>query len=464
MASLRKKLSYSIGANIVSLLISVFTSIGIPKLMAEDVGGYGYFQIFVFYAGYIGFLHFGYCDGIILRVAGKKYGELDKRLYSGELKVLTIFEALIGILIALTGTVFSNDPAYRFIWLLIGFNTVIIIPKFMLLDILQVTAKVREYAIVTTMGRVSFLAGIVLCMVFGFRQFEYFVLAQTMGELMAFGAALWFCRDIVVQKALPIRECLVDMKLSIFAGYKLLVSNIAVLLFAGIPRMFIQGQYDTTVYGKVSFAFVISNMVLTFISAVEIVLYPEFKRKTQDNLEYIFNKIDGRLMSLFFTGIAFYYPFYLVMERFLPRYTDALVYMVYLFPLCAYSSKMNLLVQNDMKVFRMEKEIMKVNVVTVLMSLGFTILSLFLEDSLKWMMVFTTVVYMFRCVYAEIVLNNKIKVFSVRNEVYDALITAAFILCMGFFTGWKATGAYAAILVIYLFLRNHGKAKEKDRL
>lgn len=64
-----KNISYSFSANLISLLISAFMVMFVPKLLS--VNDYGLWQLFLFYYSYLGFLHFGWEDGIYLRYAGK---------------------------------------------------------------------------------------------------------------------------------------------------------------------------------------------------------------------------------------------------------------------------------------------------------------------------------------------------------------------------------------------------------
>jgi O-antigen/teichoic acid export membrane protein len=45
----------------------------VPKLLSVEA--YGYWRLFVLYSGYVGFLHFGFADGALLRWAGKSWGE-----------------------------------------------------------------------------------------------------------------------------------------------------------------------------------------------------------------------------------------------------------------------------------------------------------------------------------------------------------------------------------------------------
>ena len=73
-----KKVLYVVGANAISLIVSLLTTLVLPKFFGDAVEQYGYYQIYIFYVGYIGFFHLGLCDGIYLRDAGKRYESLDK--------------------------------------------------------------------------------------------------------------------------------------------------------------------------------------------------------------------------------------------------------------------------------------------------------------------------------------------------------------------------------------------------
>ena len=77
-----KNISYSFSANLISLLISVFMVMFVPKLLS--VNDYGLWQLFLFYFSYLGFLHFGWEDGIYLRYAGNRFDELNRKTFAGQ--------------------------------------------------------------------------------------------------------------------------------------------------------------------------------------------------------------------------------------------------------------------------------------------------------------------------------------------------------------------------------------------
>ena len=62
----------------ISLFLSVLMSLIVPKFLT--VRDFGYWQLFIFYFGYVGFFHFGLNDGVYLKYGGKSYDEMDKPL------------------------------------------------------------------------------------------------------------------------------------------------------------------------------------------------------------------------------------------------------------------------------------------------------------------------------------------------------------------------------------------------
>ena len=74
--SIIKNFSYSLTSNLISFIISALVVLIIPRIIGVE--DYGFWQLYLFYSSYIGFLHFGWNDGIYLRYGGEEYEELDK--------------------------------------------------------------------------------------------------------------------------------------------------------------------------------------------------------------------------------------------------------------------------------------------------------------------------------------------------------------------------------------------------
>ena len=79
----------------ISLLVSVFMSFIIPKILG--VTQYSYWQLFIFYSGYVGFFHFGFNDGLYLRLGGKKFEELDYDNIGTQFKLFFFIQCFISL-------------------------------------------------------------------------------------------------------------------------------------------------------------------------------------------------------------------------------------------------------------------------------------------------------------------------------------------------------------------------------
>lgn len=64
-----KNIKYSFVAQFLQLSLSVCITLFLPFLLGVE--DFGYWQLFIFYTQYAGFLAFGLVDGIYLREGGK---------------------------------------------------------------------------------------------------------------------------------------------------------------------------------------------------------------------------------------------------------------------------------------------------------------------------------------------------------------------------------------------------------
>ncbi|MCO5385779.1 MAG: hypothetical protein NHB14_08450 [Desulfosporosinus sp.] len=69
-----KNVIFSVLAQGISFALSIFTGFLLPKAMG--VTQYGYWQVYLFYIGYIMLFCFGFNDGLYLRYGNLDYGQL----------------------------------------------------------------------------------------------------------------------------------------------------------------------------------------------------------------------------------------------------------------------------------------------------------------------------------------------------------------------------------------------------
>lgn len=452
-AAFVRKVLYAVGANLLSLIVSVLSTLIIPKFLGESVDQYGYLQIYIFYANYVGYMHFGLCDGFFLRDGGKHYDELNHPLYSGQFRLLTAVQTGLTLLIAIVGMLLSGTPEYKFIFLALALHSLTYLPRRTLEYLLQMTNRIREYAIASTVGRVLYGISIVGIALFLTRDFRYFVLAAILSDVLPLILLLWTCRDLLRTKPAPLSTVLPEAITNLRVGVKLLLANISSMLVTGIMQWGIQNKWDVSTYGRISFTLSVSNLVLAFINAVALVLYPTLRQTDGSRLTGIYNVLRNLLMVPCLGCLVLYYPLELILSAWLPQYAESMRYMAILFPMCIYAAKTTLLVQTYLNVYRMERTTLTVNLIGVAFATVTMVLSVFVAKSLTLAMMCIVLNQMIRCILGEILLARRMQLSVLKDNLCEILMTVLFIGVSWFIGGWLGEGIYLLGFACYLLIK-----------
>ena len=392
-----KKISYSVFANVISLLVSIFMVIIVPKFLSlED---YGLWQLFLFYYSYIGFFHFGWEDGIYLRYAGNSFETLDSKLFAGQLYGIIVLQLLVSAVV-LTGSMWViNDPIkQRVLWCI-----VFIIP---FVNFNNACNQIMQFTDL------------------------YFAKVFSIVSVSLVGA--YWCKSLLKLHFYPLKESLKEASINLSVGSKLMFANIASMLIIGIVRYGISIGWDITTFGKISLTLNVSNFLMVFISAVSVVLFPLLKHMEWGQLSNLYIRIRNCLSILILGAMIFYYPMKSLLSWWLPKYADSLIYMAVLFPVCLFECKVTLLVNTYLKSMRQEALILKINGIAVISSMMLTVVSVALFHNLT-MAVFSIVfLYAGRCFLAEYHLQKLLSLNLRKDMMQEMLLVLVFIA-----TGWK---------------------------
>lgn len=447
-----KNLSYTFVSNILSLIISAVLVLVIPKLVGVET--YGYYQLYLFYTSYVGVLYFGWCDGIYLRLGGKYYDDLDKPLYSTQFRLLGLIEIIIYVCIFLGSLVFINDVNKHFVIGAVCVAAVGMCLRWFITYILQPTARIKEYAIVTISEKILFVILAMLLMAVGYRNHKLILDADVLSKYVSLGIGIWYCRVIVFSKAAPVRTVIPEIKENISAGLKLMLASLSSMLIIGVVRFGVENHWDIATFGKVSLTLSLSNMVMTAINAIAVVMYPMLRRTNEGSLPKIYGIMRVILMGIIFGGIVFYYPAYKILSLWLPQYAASLRYAAILLPMCAYESKMSMLVNTYYKTLRLENLLMKYNMAALGLSVVLTLVSTLVLNSVTAAIISILIVLVFRCVLCEIILSAKMPIKVIKDIIIELIMTTAFIICNWFFGVWGMI-AYFICYLIYISLKRN---------
>ena len=447
--NIAKNISYSFVANALSVVVAALVTFIVPKFIG--VRSYGLFQLYIFYSSYIGFLHFGWADGLYLRYGGEYYDKLDKSRVSGQFWAMTAVELLFTIITLIIGLAVVPDPEKGTVVALTALTIVIVLPRTLLQYVLQCTNRIKEYSVTVVTERLVYFLLVMGCIGISAQSFSYYILADVIGKIAALAVTCMYCIDVVFCRPEALVNILSEAKINITVGIKLMLSNIASMLIIGIVRYAIEVRWDVETFGKISLTLSISNLLLVMINAVALVMYPALKRTSEDRYAEIYVKMRTILMTPVLGLLIIYYPLKVILSAWLPAYSDSLLYMAILFPVCVFESKNSMLNVTFFKTMRKEKMLLCINAITVALSLLLTYISVFRLDSLDLAVLAIVILVAFRNVISEIILSFSLSISAKKSIIEELLMVMCFITSSWLIGGVKGLLIYLGLYILYVF-------------
>lgn len=446
-----KNIAYSFSANVISLCISIFMVMFVPKFLSVD--DYGLWQLFLFYFSYLGFLHFGWEDGIYLRYAGKNYDELNRKTFAGQFYGIIALQIVLAVLVSSIGQIFMTDPVKRTaligaVWLapFVNFNNLC---NF----IMQITNRIRDYAKLLLSEQVVFFLGVVLfLLVLQCNEFRYMYYAKLFSVAGITVAGFYLCRSLLRPRFYPLRQVLAEAGENLLVGSKLMLANIASMLIIGIVRYGISVGWDVATFGKVSLTLGVSNFLMVFINSVSVVFFPIVKRMDEGRRASAYAVIRNMLDFILFAALIGYYPLKCILAWWLPKYADSLIYMSVLFPVCVFESKVTLLINTYLKSMRREFLMLEINTVSVVFSLIVTIVTVGIWHNLDAAVFSIVLAYAFRCMLAEYHVTKILGLDLKMDMLEDLLMCSIFIVSGWMFDSFLCMALYSVAYVVFVLV------------
>lgn len=452
-----KNISYSFFANVVSLGVSILMVMFVPKFLSLQ--DYGMWQLFLFYYSYLGFLHFGWEDGIYLRYAGKSFEELDAKIFSGQFYGLIFLQIILMCVVSCFAANFIEDEIKK-ITLICAVGLAVFVNFNNCCNfIMQITNRIKDYAKLMLTERLMLMFLVFSSLFMGLNHFWNMYLSQIGSMVSVSVISFILCRSLLRPKFYPLKDILCEAACNIEVGMKLMFANIASMLILGIVRYGISVGWDVTTFGRVSLTLNISNFFMVFITSVSVVFFPILKTMDTTQLPELYKKIRNMLAILLFGMLIFYYPLKEVLSWWLPKYSDSLIYMSVLFPVCLFESKVSLLINTYFKSMRQEALMLKINLYSVAFAIIMTFLTVGFFHNLNSAVFSIIFLYAFRCELAEYYMERLLNIKLHKDIFVEILMVTIFMISGIIFDSWWCTMIYSTTYVGYLVL-NKEKVKE----
>ncbi len=451
-----KNLIISVTVQIVYLLVSFILNLVVPKFLNEYQ--YAYWQTFVLYVTYVGFLHLGLLDGFLLRYSQYDYDELDKKSVRSQfvimLNILTLV-AIIGVLFAFC--FLHHEQKVIVIFVCIGIVTKNIVTYTS--HLYQVTNKIGSYAIITMIQRITYGGIILLLIILDVQRFELYCLADIFGDGLAILYSVIKTPKFFIGSMDKIKSSYREWRTNVSSGAILMLSNWSSMLLLGVAKIIIQSRWGELTFGKIALSFSVTNLFISFLTAVSIVLFPTLKRMEQDHLPDLYESLRKRMVPFLLLILLLYFPGCWLLELFLPNYAESTKYIGIILPLIVFTSKTNLLSNNYLKAYRKEKSLLMINLITTVVSTVCFIVCAFVVNNLSALLVCVVFAFAFNSTIAEVCITKILGTKQTVNMIVEIIVAIAFLLVVNMMTRISAMLVYVGIFVAYLLVTKLARKK-----
>lgn len=443
-----KNFSLTIISNLSTTLISIMVIFIVPKLIGKYE--YGLFQIFLFYISYAGLIQFGWLDGIYLRYGGEYYQNLDVAKFKGQF-ILYLISQIITVCLVTLITGFTVNRNYYFIIFSLAIGVLATNLKTFYQFILQLTNRIPEFVISNLVASFVYVGLMLFGILIKHDNYQLFIISNVMGQVLAMIYVFYVCRNLLFTR----RKALYSLKevfSNMYVGIKISFASLASMLVLGIVRMGIQTQWSIETFGQVSLVLSICNLLMVFINAASLVIYPFLKRLKSVNVGLLYESIENLVMPVLLTLLLIYYPLNLVINAWLPNYSRAVIYMSYLFPIGLYQGKFEILTNTFFKAWRMENQLLASNCVALVLSAVLTYITAFLLHDLDLTVLTVMIALIIRSLTSEIYAKKMLQNHSLKFFLSETMMVVLFMLVNTLSNIYLSSLMYFSIVLIYLVI------------
>ncbi|MCR4617019.1 MAG: hypothetical protein K5669_02395 [Lachnospiraceae bacterium] len=348
-------------------LMSVLTSFVLPARIGPEE--YGYYQEFFFYLSYLNVLGIGVNDGIALNYAGMECSEEKKRKIRSAL-FIQIGYIIIATIVFCGIALLQGSLEKKFIVILLSAN---ILPTIIICvesGIFLAENKSYIYNLAAVLQKTIFCLLLVLLLVNKIHYYRWIILSQTLTNYLIAIVFFFWAKDYYIGRLGQFQEGFKELGMLSSTGIMVALSVAVSGLIPSFGRIIVEHFCSISEYGIYSFYISLLSIVLSFTSAVGIVVFPIIRNTKSELVKNDYQLFD-KYLSIAGLGIYLLYPIlYLFIKYFLKDYYDGIGYLGFLLPICYPIAKIQILMTPYYKMYRKEKQLLAVNAVSLVITVA----------------------------------------------------------------------------------------------
>lgn len=444
-----RNISYAFTAQFFTLVVNLLMTLIVSKILGVEQ--FSYWQLFIFYSGYVGLLHFGLTDGVYLRYGGIALDEMEASIIGAQMRLMMLIQFLISSIVILI--VSLNGFSDRgIVWLCIAIYLVLANLFWYLGYIFQAANETKVYSFAIIIVKTLFIIFTFILIFLRTKIFIPFIAAFLISHLIGTLYIVWKGRRFFCAPRIALHRTIHQAWENIRVGINLTIANIASSLILGVGRMMIDAAQGITTFGMVSLALSLTNFFLQFISQVSLVMFPMLRKFDQQRQKQIYMQL-RKLLSYALCGImVLYAPTRFILARWLPQYELSLVYLGILLPICIFDGKTQLLYNTYLKVLRKENALLKINIGVLLLSIILCAFSIFVLHNINVAVVVQVFIIAVKSISASCFLAYNMDIPQEKNIIWELLISTVFIVSNQVLPQVWAFIVCSIIIIIYWYI------------
>lgn len=450
-----KKIGYSLISNIISAIVSAMIAFVAPLLLTTI--DYGYSQLYLFYVSYIALLSFGWGEGLYLKFGGYKIDELPKGKIKYNFKKYLSLEIISVVVLLVVVLLFVLDKE-KIIMICCLIATILYCPVLFYGNLLAGINEIERNSILHLIEKIVFcILSIILLLIT--KNYFSIVIADLIGKASADIYLVLYCKDIVGKD----EEIQYDetMKETVFSGFKLLMSNLVGMFIIGVAKYVVKSYWDIETFGKATLAISMSNIIMIFIRSISVIIFPSIKRMKKEKMFDFYCSLNTICSFLCYFILLFSYPIKIIIFNILPNYKESIEMFLVMFPICIFECKIGLIFEPFMKANRREKDMLIINILSVLISGAASLFLAKSEKSITSILLAIVFVQLIRKTLFAFVVNRTMKINMFLDLMIDLTFVTLYLINNIILKNVYGTLLYILLLFAYLLL-NRKNIKYKD--
>jgi len=413
-------LIYSFGQTVL-LVFGFLQSLIIPKYLST--ADYGYWQLFLLCTTYVGILHIGFLNGILIRWAGKDLESLKEEIPTAFKVILLEQGVFVGTLMLIVG--FIDIPSKEIAFTVLA-NAVIVNLITFFIIIAQATRRFKLITVVNIGKGFLFLIFILLIFFSGYFSYFSLILATMVTGLIIVLLFIFHLRDSLFHHNSRRKSFFQYGKENIRIGIFILLGDFIALLFTTIDRVTVGSFFSITQFAVYAFAMTMCSLATVFLQAVAQVFFPYLAGSGGETRTKAYTLLRPALVIFWAGVLAAYFPFSVWIRYYLPNYADSLPLMAILLCTVGFSGQINILHANFFKVYRKQRAYFVLAGVSLIGAVVLNLLAVFLFGTLTAVAATAVVSFSIWYLLNELALRHIVAV-PVREIVRWVLVIGAYI-------------------------------------